>query len=113
MMTDDPLPKPDDIYDKDRQREVLAKVAAGLVSRRLTAPAIFALESAMPLTFVASQTLVLLRPFVQALIGIKDYEVFAAALENRENVEWLIQQLEAAEEQDVHKRRKQSDEEKR
>jgi hypothetical protein len=32
------------------------------------------------------------------LIGIKDYEVFAAALEDRENVEWLLQQLEAAEE---------------
>ncbi|MGE5532166.1 MAG: hypothetical protein ACM3VW_08640 [Bacteroidota bacterium] len=97
-MTDDFLPKPEDRYDLERQREVLRKVAEGLVARKLTAPAIFVLESSMPLTYVASQALVLLRPFVQAIIGIRDYEVFAAALEDRGNVEWLIQQLEAAEE---------------
>jgi len=93
------LPEPDDIYDRDRQREVLAKVARELARRRLTAPAIFTLESMMPLTYVASQALVMLKPFVQALIGGNDYAVFAAALEDRENVEWLLQQLEAAEEQ--------------
>lgn len=97
-MIDDTLPPPDDIYDRDRQREVLGKVAQALVKRRLTAPAIFTLESMMPLSYVASQALVMLKPFVQGLIGIKDYEVFAAALEERENVEWLLRQLEAAEE---------------
>lgn len=98
MVSDDVFSKPADRFDPERQREVLGKVAEGLVSRRLTAPAIFVLESSMPLTYVASQALVLLRPFVQAFIGIQDYEVFAAALENRDNVEWLVQQLEAAEE---------------
>jgi hypothetical protein len=97
-MTEEFLPKPEDRHDPERQREVLRKVAEGLVARKLTAPAIFVLESSMPLTYVASQALVLLRPFVQAIIGIRDYEVFAAALEDRDNVEWLIQQLEAAEE---------------
>lgn len=97
-MTDEFLPKSADRYDPAHQREVLGKVAEGLAARKLTAPAIFVLESGMPLTYVASQALVLLRPFVQAIVGIKDYEVFAAALEDRKNVEWLIQQLEAAEE---------------
>lgn len=97
-MIDDALPKPDDIYDRERQREALGKVARELVRRRLTAPAIFTLESMMPLTYVASSALVMLKPLVQMLIGIKDYEVFAAALEDRENVEWLLQQLETAEE---------------
>ncbi|MEN6305519.1 MAG: hypothetical protein ABFD96_22545 [Armatimonadia bacterium] len=96
-MVDD-LPPPDDVYDEKRQREVLAKVARELSARRLTAPAIFILESAMPLTYLASQALVMLQPFVQFIIGTKDYQVFAAALEHRENVEWLIQQLEQAEE---------------
>lgn len=95
---DDIQPKPDDIYDRDRQREVLGKIARELVRRRMTAPAIFMLESMMPLTYVASSALVMLRPLVQMLIGIRDYEVFAAALEDRQNVEWLLQQLEAAEE---------------
>lgn len=97
-MTDEFLPKPGDRFDPERQRHVLRKVAEGLAARRLTAPAIFVLESGMPLTYVASQALVLLRPFVQAIVGIQDYEVFAAAVEDRKNVEWLIQQLEAAEE---------------
>lgn len=97
-MIDDSLPKPDDIYDPERQREVLAKVARELARRRLTAPAIFMLESMLPLTYVASSALVMLKPLVQVLIGSKDYEVFAAALEDRSNVEWLLQQLEAAEE---------------
>lgn len=91
------LPAPDDIYDRERQREVLGKVARELGKRRLTAPAIFTLESMMPLSFIASQALVMLKPFVQALIGGKDYAVFAAALEERENVEWLLRELEAAE----------------
>ncbi len=97
-MIDDTLPQPDDVHDRARQREVLAKVARELARRRLTAPAIFTLESMMPLSYVASQALVMLKPFVQALIGGKDYAVFAAALEERENVEWLVQELEAAEE---------------
>jgi hypothetical protein len=92
------LPAPDDIYDRERQREVLGKIARELARRRLTAPAIFTLESMMPLSFIASQALVMLRPFVQALVGGKDYAVFAAALEERENVEWLLRELEAAEE---------------
>ncbi|MEN6644273.1 MAG: hypothetical protein ABFE08_17680 [Armatimonadia bacterium] len=96
-MVDD-LPPPDDVYDEKRQREVLVKVARELSARRLTAPAIFILESAMPLTYLASQALVMLQPFVQFIIGTEDYQVFAAALENRENIEWLIQQLEQAEE---------------
>lgn len=97
-MIDDSLPQPDDIWDRERQRAVLGKVARELARRRLTAPAIFVLEGMMPLTYVASSGLVMLKPLVQALIGIKDYEVFAAALEDRENVEWLLRQLEAAEE---------------
>jgi hypothetical protein len=87
-----------DIYDLERQREVLAKVAEGLIARRLTAPAIFMLESSRPLSFVASQALVFFQPIVQGLLGVKDYALFAAAIENRDNIEWLVQELEAAEE---------------
>ena len=96
-LIDDSLPPPEDIYDRERQREVLQKIARELARRRLTAPAIFILESMLPLSFVASQALVALRPLVQMVAGIREYEIFAAALEDRENVEWLLQQLEAAE----------------
>ncbi len=97
MENDNPFVWDEDIYNVERQRAVLERVAQELVRRRLTAPAVFLLESIMPLTFIAAQALIVLRPLVQMLIGIKDYEVFAAALEKRENVEWLLQRLEEAE----------------
>lgn len=104
-MTEDLLLEPEDRFDPARQREVLGRLAEQLAARRLAVPAIFVLESTMPLTYVVSQTLVLLRPFVQGLLGLRDYAVFAAALEDRGNVEWLIQQLEATEEDAARARR--------
>jgi len=77
---------------------VLARVVDGLVARRLTAPAIFLLEASRPLSFVASQALIFLKPIVQGLLGVRDYAVFAGALEKRENIDWLLEELEAAEE---------------
>jgi hypothetical protein len=79
-----------------REREVLDNAAQLLIERRLTAPAILFLESIKPLSFITSQALVFLGPLVQALLSFADYQVFAEAVESRENLEWLIQRLEAA-----------------
>jgi len=68
-----------------------------LARRRLTAPAIFALESLRPVSFVASQGLVVLGPIIRPFVGEADYDVLCDALEDRENVGWLIQRLEQAE----------------
>ncbi len=87
-----------DAHDPARQREVLARVAERLIARRLTAPAIFVLESSRPLSYIASQALVFFQPLVQGLLGVRDFAVFAAALEDRDNIEWLIRELEAGEE---------------
>lgn len=98
MDEDPPVDICAEVHDPARQREVLARVAERLIARRLTAPAIFVLESSRPLSFVASQALVFFQPVVQGLLGVKDYDVFAAAIEDRANIEWLIGELEAAEE---------------
>ena len=87
----------EDSGDKTRQRQVLAKVVELIVQRRMAAPALFVLESAKPLSFLASQALIFFQPIIQALLSIKDYETFALAIEDRDNLEWMIQQLEAAE----------------
>ncbi len=81
-----------------QQRRALQKVADKLIDRRLTAPAIFFLESIKPLSFIASQALIFFDPLVQPLLTIKDYRLFAEAVESRDNLEWLIQRLEEAEE---------------
>lgn len=80
-----------------RQHEVLQKVADKLLERRLEAPAILLLESVKPLSFIASQGLVFLGPLLQPLLSVKDYDLFAEAVERRENVEWLIRRLEEGE----------------
>ena len=77
-----------------REREVLGRVAQALIERRLTAPAILFLESVKPLSFLASQALIFLGPMLEALLDRDDYRTFAEAMEDRANVEWLIQQME-------------------
>ena len=79
---------------QEEQREVLEKVAVQITRRRLGTVAIFALESIRPLTFLASQALVVLGPIVQSLLSLKEYDVLCDALENRGNIDWLIERLE-------------------
>lgn len=80
----------------EQQREVLGRVADQIARRRLTAAAIFTLESMRPLSFVASQALVVLGPLIQPLLSLRDYDTFCDALEDRRNVDWLINRLEEA-----------------
>jgi hypothetical protein len=83
----------------EQQREVLGRVADQIARRRLTAAAIFTLESMRPLSFVASQALVALGPLIEPLLSVRDYGTFYDALEDRRNVDWLINRLEEAENQ--------------
>ena len=82
---------------REREREVLGKLAQALIARRMTAPAILFLESIKPLSFIASQALIFLGPIAEALLSYADYRVLAEALESRENLEWLIGKLEEGE----------------
>ena len=84
--------------ERIRQREVLTKVLRLVTERRMTAPALFVLESTKPLSFLASQALIFFEPIVRVMLPLKDYGTFAQAIEDRDNIEWMIQQLEAAEE---------------
>jgi len=73
-------------------------VAREIVSRRLAAPATFMLESSKPLSFVASQGLVVLGPFVDAALDVPNYDAFVRMIEKRENVEKLLVRIEELEE---------------
>ncbi len=85
-----------DAARREREREVLGKLAEALLARRLAAPAILFLESVKPLSFIASQALIFIGPIAEALLSYADYQALAEALESRENVEWLIAKLEGA-----------------
>jgi len=79
----------------DADRALIERLAGRVVALRLEAPALLALESARPLTFVAAQALVFFQPFAQALLPAPDVERLAALLERREAVEALASRIEA------------------
>ena len=80
-----------------QEREVLTRLADEVARRRMAVPAIFVLESIRPLNFLASQGLIFFEPIVRTMLSVKNYDVFARAIERRENVEWLVRYLEEKE----------------
>ena len=77
-----------------RQEEILDRLAAKVVEWKMTAPAILFLESVKPLNYVGSQVLVFFAPFVNTLFTVQDYDEFTALMEERENIERLLQRIE-------------------
>jgi hypothetical protein len=77
------------------QEALLDRVAQAVVMRRLTAPAILFLESMKPLSFLGGQAMAFFSPFVRMVAGVSSYDALAEAIERRENVEYLIQRIEA------------------
>jgi len=88
LSTSEPIPE-----DEDR---ILNKVAERVVRWKMSVPAIVFLESMKPLNYIGSQTLVFFEPIVQSVFNFKDYDTFQRAMERRENVERLMQKIEAA-----------------
>lgn len=83
-----------DEIPEDEQQALLEKVARQIVKRRLTVPAILALEICKPLNFLGSQVLIAFSPFVQSIFNSADYQKFALTIEKDANVESLIQFIE-------------------
>ena len=93
--------------------ELLDAVARRVVQMRLAVPAVFFLESTKPLSFVGSQALVFLEPFVQAFLTVRHYQQFTRMMEDRRNVEKLIQRVEALDEELRREEKERKREEKR
>jgi len=76
------------------QQEILDKIAKKVVLWKMSTPAILFLESVKPLNYIGSQMLVFFEPFVQTLFSWKEYDEFRKIMEERENVERLLQTIE-------------------
>lgn len=85
----------DDTLDEEG---LMDAVAARIARMGLGVPAIFFLESSKPLSFLGSQFLVFIEPFVKTFIDIKNYDKFCLMMEDRSNVEKLILKIEQLEE---------------
>lgn len=75
-------------------KALIEKIAGKIVERRLTVIAILFLEMGKPLSFIGSSLLAFLEPVLQSIISFEDIERFRIILEDRDNVEYLIQQIE-------------------
>ena len=93
-------------------KAVMDRFARKIIDWRMSAPAILFLESAKPLSFLGNQALVFFQPMVQAIFNFKTYDEVVEILEDRDNLEYLLSQLEKLEaertkaERDERKRRR-------
>jgi hypothetical protein len=85
----------DALTDADRDR-LLDEAAAMVARRRLEVPAALFLEMYRPLTFVASQALIVFTPLLGPLFGPERLMQLAQLLEDRGNVDRLLERLETA-----------------
>ena len=73
---------------------IIGEFAEKIVKRGLSVPAIFLLESTKYISFIAGQTLIFLGPILTVFVNDKKYYHFIQLLEKKENIEFLINQIE-------------------
>ncbi len=78
-------------------RILVERVVRFLVDRGLCAPATAALEASRPYTFLGSQFLVFLKPFVHLALPGRDYDRFTRLIENRGSIDLILDELEKVE----------------
>src|SRR5207248_272623 len=83
----------DDLSDDERD-QVIEKIAHGVVRHRMETAAILFLEMHKPVSFFASQSMVVLSPFTAPFVGLENVQVASKLMEKRENVELLIRRIE-------------------
>lgn len=103
---------PEEIPEEKRE-EIIKVLAREIVARRLTAPAIFFLETVKPLSFVGSQAMIFMQPIIQAVFPFRSYNEFSVMMEDRKNVEALLCEMERLESEDRERRRRERLEKKR
>lgn len=79
--------------DRERALVLIDKVARFLAVRRLSPAAIMTIESLRPLNFIASQFMYMIGPFVEIFLSAKEYQEFAALIENDEYIKILLDRI--------------------
>jgi len=82
---------------RPEQQAVVDRFCREVARRKMAAPGLIALEMGRPLNFIASQTMHFFGPAVWALVRQQtwdQYKQFAAFLERRGAIDYLIQRIE-------------------
>ncbi len=80
--------------DAEQLRLLVDSVAKPIVDRRLEVPAVLFLETYRPLSFVASQSLLVAMPFLAPFVGAQRVADLSKILKDRANVEVLLRRIE-------------------
>jgi len=70
--------------------ELLQKMAATIIKRRLEAPAILALEMHKPVANVGAHAALAFSPFIAPFVGAQNLGDYSAVLRKRSNIDRLI-----------------------
>lgn len=77
----------------EKAAELVDRIARFIVERRMAAAAIMSIESLRPLHNIGSQLLYFLAPFAEVFFNAREYQEFAALLQNDEYVSLLVKRL--------------------
>lgn len=72
---------------------LLERLAKAVVRRRMATPAILFLESLIPLSYIGSQVMHFIRPFMTFLFSQEEYDRLSHLLERRSTLEHLIETI--------------------
>ncbi|MEA1972434.1 MAG: hypothetical protein U9N34_03950 [Candidatus Cloacimonadota bacterium] len=85
--------------EREKAIEKIEKMARYIVERRMAAPALMTIESLKPLNFLGNQVLVFLAPFAELIFNSKEYQEFAALIEQDEYIEILLNRIDELDEE--------------
>jgi len=94
ILAESHLSKTEPLVVTDAQSEAVEKVAQFLVKFSLTLPAILALETMRPLSFVGSQFMHVLSPSITAILSADSWDELAHLLEDRRGLDYLLGRIE-------------------
>ncbi len=77
-----------------KHQKSISNLAREISDRGMSAPAIFFLESTKYISFIGSQFLVFLGPIATCFINNSKYYNFTEILEDRNNIEFLLDEIE-------------------
>jgi len=90
----------------DQQKPKIDKLCYEVARRRLTTPALMALQMSRPLNYLGAQAMHFFEPIVWALFDTEGYKQVAAFLEQRGSIDYLCNRIEYYEKEFESKEKK-------
>ena len=90
----DPEDYEDDQLTPEERDKLINELAQKVVDKRMETPAIMFLEMHKPVTFLASQSILVASPFLVPLFGAEGVQKYSRLFSSVDNVELLIERIE-------------------